>query len=165
VAESDERFAVWASDRIAGLHRTAYLLCGDWHTAEDCVQEALARVAVRWTRIERVDNPDAYVRRVLVNTVRERRRRRSAGELPTDQFHDLAVADGSQARADRDELLAALRELPRRQRAAVVLRYFDGLTEAETAAVLSCSVGTVKSQTSRALDKLRLVLTREASSC
>lgn len=165
MADSDERFAAWASARIAGLHRTAFLLCGDWHTAEDCVQEALARVSISWPRIERVDNPDAYVRRVLVNKVRERRRRRSSGELPTDQFHDLAVADASQAHADRDELVAALRQLPRRQRAAVVLRYFDGLTEAETAAVLSCSVGTVKSQTSRALDKLRMTLTREASSC
>ena len=165
MAHSDDRFVVWASARIAGLHRTAYLLCGDWHTAEDCVQEALARVAVSWTRIERLENPDAYVRRVLVNKVRERHRRRSSGEVPTDQFGDLAVADGSQARADRDELVAALRQLPRRQRAAVVLRYFDGLSEAETAAALRCSVGTVKSQTSRALDKLRIVLTREASPC
>lgn len=155
----EDRFRAWASARTPALHRSAFLLCGDWHAAEDLVQEALTRTAVRWTRVEAADNPDAYVRRILVNLSNSRWRRKSTHERPAPRLPEDVVPDGSQDRAVRDELIEALRALPRRQRAAVVLRYFDGLSEAETAHVLDCSVGTVKSQTSRALATLRRTLT------
>jgi RNA polymerase sigma-70 factor (sigma-E family) len=155
---AERRFREWATARAAPLHRTAFLLCGDWHVAEDLVQESLARTALHWRRVEAADSPDAYVRKILVNQARSRWRRRSNHERPSDELPDARVEDGSEDRARRNELLAALRSLPARQRATVVLRYFDQLSEAETAYSLDCSVGTVKSQTSRALATLRKTL-------
>jgi len=156
---------MWAEARVARLHRIAFLLCGDWHVAEDLVQEALCQAALRWRRIERLGNPDAYVRRILINQVNTRWRRRSSHERVTDVLPESAVGDGAAERAERDELLVALRGLPPKQRAAVVLRHFEQLSAAETAEVLGCSVGTVKSQTSRALNALERVLTSEELPC
>lgn len=163
--ETDGRFREWAAARAGQLHRTAFLLCGDWHLAEDLVQEAMARTALNWRRIQAADDPDAYVRKILVNESRSRWRRRSNRERPIERLPDIGVDDGSDARARRDELINALLALPDRQRATVVLRYFDGLTEAETAHALGCSRGTVKSQTSRALTSLRNRLTPSETSC
>jgi RNA polymerase sigma-70 factor (sigma-E family) len=157
-AESERRFTEWALSRVGRLHRTAFLLCGDWHLAEDLVQECLTQTATHWRRIEGVGEPDAYVRRILVNQARSRLRRRSSHEAPSAWLAEVAVGDGSAHRAERAELLAALALLPPRRRAAVVMRYFEQLTEAETADALGCSVGTVKSQTSRALVELRRTL-------
>ncbi len=162
-AAAEERFRTWASARIGRLHRAAYLLCGDWHEAEELVQEALARAFVHWTRIEDTENADAYVRKILVNEARQRWRRHVK-----QRTLDAAVAsvpDGADERAVHSELIDALRLLPRRQRAAVVLRYFEQLSEAETAKALGCSIGTVKSTTHRAVASLRLILTSEVDRC
>jgi RNA polymerase sigma-70 factor (sigma-E family) len=160
---AEERFADWAASRVRGLHRTAYLLCGDWHVAEDLVQESLARTALHWKHVESAEHPDAYVRAILVNQARSRWRRRSTREHRVFMPSDTGIADGSDDRARRDELMVALRRLPARQRAVVVLRYFEELSEAETAAALGCSPGTVKSHSHRALQSLRSVMTEEGS--
>lgn len=164
-AEGEQRFRAWAAVRAGRLHRTAYLLCGDWHVAEDLVQEALTSAALHWRRIERMGSPDAYVRRILINQIGQHWRRRSTHERPANALPEAVVGDGSRERAARDELLTALRSLPPRQRAAVVLRYFDQLSEIETAEALDCSVGTVKSSTSRALATLRRVLSTQEIPC
>jgi RNA polymerase sigma-70 factor (sigma-E family) len=164
-SDSEQRFTTWAAARVATLHRTAFLLCGDWQIAEDLVQESLARAALHWRRIERVSEPDAYVRRILINQARQRFRRRSAYEWPAERLPESGIGDGAEARARRDALMTALSALPARQRAAVVLRYFEQLSEAETADALGCSVGTVKSQTSRALVTLRRALITQELPC
>jgi RNA polymerase sigma-70 factor (sigma-E family) len=146
-----EAFVAASGDRLL---RTAYLLTRDHALAEDLLQTALTKSWSRWRRIG--GDPEPYVRRVLVNTYASWWRRRWNGERPTEVLPDVAADDPYEAHAERRDLWAALGRLPRRQRAAVVLRYYEGLTEAETAAVLDCSVGTVKSQTSRALAKLRV---------
>jgi RNA polymerase sigma-70 factor (sigma-E family) len=123
------------------------------------VQSALVRVHRNWHRIERRDAPAVYARRVLVNlNASVWRRRIRLREQPTAELPERAGADASEAHALRDELRRACLRLPPRQRAVLVLRYFEDLTEAETAAVLGISVGAVKSQTSRGLDRLRAVL-------
>ena len=146
----DEEFSAYVVARRRALLRSAWLLMGDWHLAEDLVQTALAKAYLKWRRI---DDADAYVRRVLTTTYVTWWRRRWHGEQPTATLPDTPIRD-----ADNDvraQLLDALRDLPRRQRAVVVLRYFEDLTEVETAAALGCSVGTVKSQHARALARLR----------
>ena len=158
-AAEEERFRAWAGPRIGRIHRAAYLLCGDWHEAEELVQDALARAFVHWKRVEASENPDAYVRKIVVNEAKQRWRRRRPKASPA--FVEQAVPDGAHERAVHDELLNALKQLPARQRAAVVLRYFEQLSEAETAQALGCSVGTVKSSTHRAVTALRLILTSE----
>lgn len=138
------------------LYRTAFLLVGDPHEAEDLVQSTLVRVITAWHRIERRDAPEVYARRALVNLARNRwRRRRTATEYLRRQGGVPSVADPAVEVARRDAVWAALGTLPTRMRAVLVLRYFEDLSEAETAAVLGCSVGTVKSQTSKALARLR----------
>jgi RNA polymerase sigma-70 factor (sigma-E family) len=164
-AAAEERFRAWAAARVARLHRAAYLLCGDWHVAEDLVQETLARTALHWSAVERSEYPEAYVRQILLNQIRQRWRRRLGRERPVASPDQGMVADGTNERAARDELMAALRQLPPKQRAAVVLRYFEQLSEAETAMALNCSVGTVKSQTHRALSTLRTLMTDEVIPC
>ena len=143
----------------AGLLRTATLLtAGDRHLAEDLVQSALTKLYVAWPSFQRADNPQAYTRRVLVNALSDERRRlwrrreHSTAELP-----ELPRTD-QQSEAVTDGLRTALRELPPKMRAAVVFRYFHDLTVTETAEALGCSEGTVKSQTSRALARLRSAL-------
>ncbi|PUA83110.1 SigE family RNA polymerase sigma factor [Nocardioides currus] len=157
-----EAFVVRSSDRLL---RTAFLLSGDHGHAEDMVQTALMRTARRWSTARR--EPDAYARRVVVNLAKDRWRLRGRrlGEAPLEI--DVAIPVDDDGVADREQLLAAARQLPAGQRAVLVLRYFDDLSVAETAAALGCSTGTVKSQTSRALDKLRAALTteREKSQC
>ncbi|MEV8517332.1 SigE family RNA polymerase sigma factor [Dactylosporangium sp. NPDC051484] len=143
------------------LTRTAYLLCGDRHEAEDLVQTALARAALAWHRLDA--GPDAYVRKILVNVFRSSRRRHWRQEIPVQAVPDRGLADAASTTDDRDFLRRALAELPPRQRAAVVLRFYEDLSEQQTAAVLGCSVGTVKSLTSRGLQRLRRDLPAEKS--
>ena len=140
------------------LLRTAVLLTGDRGAGEDLVQETYERIYVHWPRI-RTGAPEAYARKTLTNLVanRWRTRRRRPSEVALVENYDQPQPDGSEAYAVRHQLLRALQDLPPRQRAAIVLRYYDDLTEAQTAEILGCSVGTVKSQTSRALDRLRLI--------
>ena len=153
-ATSTVPFAEFVATRGQALQRTAFLLTGDWALAEDLLQTALARALPRWSRIVR-DDPEAYVRRVLVNTWSSWWRRRWRGELPTETLPD-AVAHDPYADADRRSAVrTALTKLPRKQRAVVVLRFHEDLTEAQVAALLGISVGTVKSQTAKALAKLR----------
>jgi RNA polymerase sigma-70 factor (sigma-E family) len=154
-------FRLFVKEIAESLHRTAYLLCGDWYQADDLVQEALAKAYSHWRKVREADNPSAYVRRILINESRSswRRNRNTTAHPDVDL---PAVADMSNDVVNRAELLQALQSLPARQRATVVLRYLEGLSERETAATLGCSEGTVKSQTSRALIKLKSVLNRGA---
>jgi RNA polymerase sigma-70 factor (sigma-E family) len=150
-----EAYREFVSVRMDQWRRTAYLLCGDWHTADDLVSTALVKLYRHWSRVAGMDNPEAYVRRMLLRAWLDERRR------PWRREHSRAVlpervadADPSRA-ADHLALLGLLAQLPARRRAVLVLRYFCDLSVEETAEVLGCSTGTVKSQTARALDTLR----------
>jgi RNA polymerase sigma-70 factor (sigma-E family) len=138
------------------LRSTAYLLCGDWDRASDHVQEGLIRVYVAWPRLIRHGGELSYARKAVVSAFLDASRKRSSTERPRSEHPDLASGeDIAAAVADRAALMAALARLPKRQRACVVLRYFEELDVRDTAAALRCSEGTVKSQTSRALASLR----------
>ena len=155
-AAADAAFTEFAAANRARLRSTAYLLCGDWHRASDHVQEGLLRLYVAWPRLVRQGGELAYARKAVVSAFLDARRKRSSSERPTSEPADRATGeDLAAAVADRDALMAALARLPERQRACVVLRYFEELDVRETAAALGCSEGTVKSQTSRALASLR----------
>ncbi len=151
-----EGFAQFVGARERALQRTAWLLTGDWALAEDLVQTALARAWPRWERIRRRDDPEIYVRRVMVNTWATWRRRRWRGELASAAVPDTPAAGDMAAEvAMRAAVRGALGSLTGRQRAVLVLRVYDDLSEAQVAQVLNCTVGTVKSTMSRALAKLR----------
>ncbi len=155
-AAADAEFSDFMHGRWSQLVRLGYGLTGDPQLAEDLAQTAFAKAYASWSRVRRADNPDAYLRRIVVNANRNRFRKVRVGEVLTDAVPDLISAtDGTDQPQDRDALISALLELPYGQRAAVVLRYWLDLSEAETATVLGCSVGNVKSQASRALAKLR----------
>jgi RNA polymerase sigma-70 factor (sigma-E family) len=146
-------FSEYVAARQRALLRSAWLLTGDWASAEDLVQTALVRAWPHWRRLPDEHAAEAYVRRVMLNTWSSWWRRRWRGETPTADLPERPAPPGD---ADlRTALVDAVRRLPRRQRAVVVLRYLDDLSEAGTAEVLGCSVGTVKSQASRALAALR----------
>ncbi|MFC8191887.1 SigE family RNA polymerase sigma factor [Cellulomonas sp. NPDC057328] len=157
-AGRDVEFAAFAAAAAPALGRTAWLLCGDAHQAEELVQQALVRTYVAWARA-RAGDPLAYARRVLANQRIDtwRRRRREVLMAPSDvpePPHD----GGAQEQADRDQLVRALATLSARQRRVVVLRHLEGMSEREVAHDLGVSVGTVKSTASRALVRLRDVL-------
>jgi RNA polymerase sigma-70 factor (sigma-E family) len=169
VRRDDRSFEEFVVERGTALLRTAVFLAGDRQAGEDLLQEVLLRVYGRWAR---VDEPDAYTRRALVNAATSRRRGSgraredlvdfsdsSAGRpAPPDTKGDLEGAVG-----DRHDLLGALRQLPPRQRAVIVLRYFDDLTEAEIAAQLGCRPGSVKTHASRGMARLRELLGASAA--
>ncbi|MBV1851591.1 SigE family RNA polymerase sigma factor [Catellatospora tritici] len=148
-----DTFADFVTTRSPRLLRTAYLLTHDWGLAEDLLQTSLAKA---WSAWRRVDADPAHVRRILINTYSTWWRRRWHGEQPTDRLSEGATADPGDEVAARDEVWRALGRLPRRQRAVLVLRYFDDLSEAQIAEVMGVSVGTVKSQHAKALSKLRV---------
>ena len=145
-------FEEFVAARSSALLRTAYLLTRDHALAEDLLQTALTKAYLAWGRVEGA--PEPYVRRIVVNTYASWWRRKWNGERPTDELPETAHHDDSVG--ESGDLWDALGRLPRRQRAVVVLRYFEDLTEAQTADLLGISVGTVKSQTSKALAKLRI---------
>ena len=150
----DREFDEFVAARWPRLVRAAVLLgCGS-HEAEDVTQTALTRCLVSWSRVQRADDRDAYVYRVLVNTFTDTRRRRWRGEQPTEHLPEVATADGTRDVIVRDAVDRALAKLSADQRAAVVLRYYANLTEVQMAAVLDVAPGTVKSRTSRALAAL-----------
>ena len=162
VADRDD-FDTFVGTRSTALLRTAFLLTHDRGLAEDLVQTALAKAWFAWGRIE--GNPETYVRRILVNTYASWWRRKWNGEQATEQLPESAPGQSPAAAQrhavsgqveDRTDLWEALGRLPKRQRAVVVLRFYEDLSEIETAELMQCSVGTVKSQASRALAKLRL---------
>lgn len=144
-------FEEFAGARQGSLLRVAFVLTADRHLAEDLVQTVLTSVWLRWPRIRELANRDAYVQKMLITQYVSWRRRRWWREAPAADLPDRASA---QANSDID-LARALLSLPRRQRAVIVLRYLQDLTEAETAKALGCSVGTVKSQSAKALAVLR----------
>jgi RNA polymerase sigma-70 factor (sigma-E family) len=156
VPEQTDDFREYVAARNGALLRVAYLLTGNRQDAEDLLQTALAKVYLAWPRIQDRGAVDGYVRKVLVNTQTSFWRRRRVDEYPADELPDLPTIRDATADCDlRDAMWAALARLPRRQRAMVVLRYYEDLTEAETAEVLGVSVGAVKSSVSRAIAKLR----------
>jgi RNA polymerase sigma-70 factor (sigma-E family) len=142
--------------RGVALVRLARLLTGDRHGGEDLAQEALAQAFVRWRRIAAMEAPEAYVRRMLVNAAITRGRRRASHELVVADPGEPASARDLEAEvAERDVLWAHVRRLPAKQRAAIVLRYYEDLDDASIAALLNCSTVTVRTQVKRALDALR----------
>jgi RNA polymerase sigma-70 factor (sigma-E family) len=151
-----EGFAQFVEARERALQRTAYLLTGDWALAEDLVQTALARAWPRWERITRRDDPEIYVRKVLVNTWTTWNRRRWRGEKPSAEVPDaVAAGDVAEEVTVRVGLRGALGSLTPRQRAVLVLRIYDDLPEAQVAHLMNCAVGTVKATMSQALARLR----------
>jgi RNA polymerase sigma-70 factor (sigma-E family) len=157
-AVDSEEFTAFVVARSPALLRVAYLLTGNERAAEDLLQSALLATLRHWGRIRDRDSLDAFVRRVMVNERRAWFRRRTSGEVVSADVVDVPISDVVERLGDVDVVRRALLDLPRRQRAVVVLRYFDDLPEAEVARILGTSVGTVKSQTSKALVKLRLAL-------
>ena len=155
-ADADEEFSEFMHGRWTQLVRLGYGLTGDQQLAEDLAQTAFARAYASWSRVRKADDPDAYVRRIVVNANKNRFRKVRVSELLTDSLPELtSAADSASQRDDRAMLVQALMRLSYGQRAAVVLRYGLDMTETETAAVLGCSVGNVKSQAARGLAKLR----------
>jgi RNA polymerase sigma-70 factor (sigma-E family) len=149
-------FEEYAEARGAALTRFARLLTGDPHRAEDLVQDALAKAYLRWAQIRRADNPDVYVRRLLVNGSRSWWRRRSNQELPVEHTADRrAPGDVGADVAERDAMRRWIATLPHRQRAVLVLRYYEDLDDAAIADVLGCSAITVRTHASRGLKALR----------
>jgi len=155
MTDRDADFTAYLQARQARLLRTAYLLTGDRHQAEDLLQTSLAKLYLAWDRVRERGNIDAYARRILVNENNSlwrrpwKRREHATDDLPEDGFHD-AYDEGLGA-----AVWEIVQTLPKKARAVVVLRYYEQMSEAETAEVLGISVGTVKSQTSRALASLR----------
>ncbi|ASW56918.1 SigE family RNA polymerase sigma factor [Plantactinospora sp. KBS50] len=159
---ADDGFREFVEVRYADLLRTAYLLTGSRHAAEDLVQSALIRAMRRWSRVE---EPMAYLRQIMVNERVNLWRRLSsreflAGVTGSWRLRDAPARDLAEDVAQRDEVLAALRGLPPRMRAVLVLRYWNDLSEAQIASTLNCSAGSVKSQLSRGLARLRRALSQ-----
>ncbi|QCX26727.1 SigE family RNA polymerase sigma factor [Nocardioides jishulii] len=158
----DDEFGAYVAARRPHLYRSAWLLCGDQHRAEDLVQDALTKLYLAWPRVHRMANVEAYVRRMLVNGHIDESRRPWRREHTTYELPDAPAAQPPGEEAD--ELWTALRALPPGQRRVVVLRHYWGLSVEETAGDLNVSVGTVKSQTSAALTALRRALLTEPAS-
>ena len=154
-SDDDAAFREYVLARGTALLRTATMLTGNRADAEDLVQATLASTYLAWDRINDHASLDAYVRRAMINTHISWWRRRKLDELPTDELPDQVVADHARDRDLAEVVRRALDRLPRRMRAAVMLRYFEDMTEPEIAALLGVSLGTVKSTVSRAVARLR----------
>ena len=153
----DSEFEAFVRARSASLLRVGFLLTGDQHLAEDLVQTALARTHQSWNRLTEVGNAEAYTRKVMYHLQVSWWRRRRVAESPMADLPEARAADPTSGTALQLTVEQALSRLTPRQRAVIVLRFFEDLSEAQTAAVLGCSVGTVKSQTARSLARLRVV--------
>ncbi len=158
----DSQYAEFVAAYQHRLRGSAYLMTGDWATAADVTQEALIRLYVAWPRLEKKDGGLAsYAHRALHSAVVDQHRKHSRREKNEDRApRATSVGDGTEEHAEREVLVQALKALPERQRACVVLRYFEDLSVADTAAALKCSIGTIKSQTSHGLRALKAELTR-----
>ena len=153
-AQQEQDFADYVRGRGPALQRLAFSLVGDWHRADDVLQAALVRLSRAWPRVSGYEALDAYSRRIVTNEAnrwwrRPARREQLSADVTTGHCDDLGAVDA------RDELWRLLMTLPKRQRAVVVLRYVEDLSEQETARVLNCTVGTVKSTASKAMARLR----------
>jgi RNA polymerase sigma-70 factor (sigma-E family) len=153
---AEAAFSDFVARGYRGLVRTAYLLTGDRHQAEDLVQQCLLSTYRSWGRLEAPGSAAAYTRTSMVRQAVRWRGRRWRGEVPTADLPPVAVADRTAEVELAEQVRLALMTLPTKQRAVLILRYFDDLPEAEVAAILRCSAGTVKSRASRALRTLRL---------
>jgi len=156
--QKDAEFTDFVADHGARLLRTACLLAGDAHLGEDLLQTALAKAYGAWNKVSDADHPAAYVRRLMINTHLSWVRRLTNTERPLERFPDSGSDDHQAAHADTDEMRRALLRLSPRVRTAVVLRYFEDLTEAETAHVMGCSRSTVNNHVTRGLAALRGLL-------
>jgi RNA polymerase sigma-70 factor (sigma-E family) len=153
---AEAEFCAYVAARQHALLRTAYLLTGDQHNAEDLVQTALAKAYLAWGKLHDSSQPEAYIRKIMVNEYASWWRRPwRRNERPTGDLPERPGAERQASFDERDAMWQLVSALPPRQRATVVLRYYEDLSEAETAQVLGCSVGTVKSQTNRAIAQLR----------
>jgi RNA polymerase sigma-70 factor (sigma-E family) len=159
---ADDDFRAFVAARSTSLLWFAHLLTGDRQLAEDVVQTALAKTALAWPRIRRKDHPESYVRRAIVNTHLNAQRRRPWMERPHEVLPERIDHRRPEAEFDeRDVMWQALAELAPKQRAVLVLRYYEDLSEADIAEVLGCSAGTVKSQAAKALINLRKIVAKE----
>jgi len=154
-AEQEREFVDYIAARSAAMGRTAHLLCGDWHRAEDLVQSVCVRLYAVWPRLKAREAVDGYVRKMLVRAYLNERRRPWRREQATAETPEVATSGGHGDVENRMVLLDALAGLPPKQRAVVVLRYWEDYSVEDAAAALGCSAGTVKSQASRALATLR----------
>ena len=163
-ADEDD-FRSFVAARSPSLLWFAHLLTGDRHAAEDIVQTALAKTAAGWSRVRRKENPEGYVRRAIVNTHLNAMRRRPWREQPREHIpEDVDSRRREHELDDRDAMWHALAGLPPRQRAVLVLRYYEDLSESDIADVLGCSRGTVKSQAAKGLLHLRRIVAKEDAS-
>lgn len=156
--QGDSDFLGWVSTSRSGLRTSAFLLCGDWYLADDLVQEALTRVFGVWGRVSGSSDPGPYARKVLVNLYLDHRRRPSRRETPTGELPELGAEQPNSVDGDRDRLMSALRQVPKGQRAVLVLRYWDDLSIEQTAQILGTSASNVRSQATRGLEALRAAL-------
>jgi RNA polymerase sigma-70 factor (sigma-E family) len=162
LVRADVGFAGFVREHTAALLRTAYLLTGNAQSAEELVQDTLVRLFPKWERVAAADVPLAYVRRSMANGFINQRRRASRRESAYENVPErVDEHDAVDQLADRDQIWSGLRHLPDRQRAALVLRFFEDLTDDESAAALGCRVGTVRSLVSRGLTALREQLTEQ----
>lgn len=155
--DPEESFRAYVEARLRPLSRVAYLLTADWHQAEELVQVTLAKVARHWKRISRDGNPDSYVRRVMHSQHVSLWRRRWKGVTLSANVPETEAPDAIGRTEQAMVLRQAMARLAPRQRAVLVLRFFEDLTEVEAARALGCSVSTVKSQTRDALARLRTI--------
>lgn len=157
--EEDAEFSRYVTARRDHVRRTAYLLCGDWHRADDLTQTAFVKLYGAWSRIRDHRALDAYVRSCLVRATVDESRRPWRRERATEVLPEtIDTFDLAGVLADRELVQAALEKVPAGQRATLVLRFFEGLDVAEAATALGCSVGNVKSQTARGLAALKKAL-------
>src|SRR5829696_5082750 len=156
--QRDAEFTDFVADHGGQLLRTAFLVTGDPYRGEDLLQTALAKAYGSWAKVRRADHPVAYVRRLMINAHLSWARRLSNTERVHETFSDVGTGDLQTAQAERDEMRQTLLQLSPRVRTAVVLRYFDDLSEAETAELMGCSRSTVNNHVSRGLAALRGLL-------
>jgi RNA polymerase sigma-70 factor (sigma-E family) len=161
-SHAEAEFKQYVAARSHALWHTAFLMCGDTHQAEDVVQTALMKLYAAWHRVERVENRDAYVRKVLVRCVIDEKRRGWRREHPVAEVPESAAPGGPDVE-ERDAVLDALGRIAPRQRATLVLRFWEDLSVEQTAHILGCSTGTVRSQTARGLATLRGLLAQQAT--
>lgn len=157
---ADPDFTAYATQAASRLRDTAYLMCRDWHLADDLTQTALTKLYLAWPRVSKVEDVDAYARKVLLRSFLDHRRRRSASEVVTATFDDAATTDSADLRLTLVDALALLKP---RDRAILVLRYWEDYSVEQVASLLAIREGAVRTRSQRALAKLRIVLNEELS--
>jgi RNA polymerase sigma-70 factor (sigma-E family) len=157
---ADPDFTAYATTAVVRLRDTAFLMCRDWHLADDLTQSALTKLYLAWPRVSKAEDVDAYARKVLLRTFLDHRRRRSASEVVTATFDDAAASDSADLRLTLVDALALLKP---QDRAIIVLRYWEDYSVEQVASLLEIGEGAVRTRSMRALAKLRTVLNEELS--